>query len=184
MTLLLALVKRLETLEKLQTTYNKINNQRMEPTLDDTNNNASKKKKRKKIPNPIRGITRKMIHLVQKRRPMPIEKPSATMYINIPKFLKIDKPIYNSYRESLHLIITAKYENNVSEFRKISENEKSEIIKRFKCKNLAFPLMACDWAIRRMMRGIINNKRDTEKCKTNSNLSNNSKKKNKAFRSY
>ncbi|KAF0524631.1 hypothetical protein F8M41_015085 [Gigaspora margarita] len=101
------------------------------------------------------------------------------MYINIPKFLKIDKPIYNSYRESLRLIITAKYENNVPEFRKISENEKSEIIKRFKRKNPTFPLTACDWAIRRMMRGIINNKRDTEKRKTNSNLSYNSKKKNK-----
>ncbi|CAG8571213.1 9609_t:CDS:2 [Dentiscutata erythropus] len=35
----------------------------------------------------------------------------------------------------------------------------------FKRKNPKFSPTACDWAIRRIMRGIINNKRDTEKCK-------------------
>ncbi|CAG8726332.1 10130_t:CDS:2, partial [Racocetra persica] len=126
-----ALIKRLETLEKLQTAHNK---------------------------------------------PVPIEKPSETMYVNIPKFLKIDKPIYNSYQESLRLMITAKYEKNVPEFRQIPESEKSGIIKRFKRKNPMFPLTICDWAIRRIMRGIINNKRDIEKRKMNSHSSHNSKK--------
>ncbi|CAG8736287.1 2412_t:CDS:2, partial [Dentiscutata erythropus] len=80
--------------------------------------------------------------------PVPIEKPSEATYINIPKLLKIEKPIYNNYQESLHLMITAKYEKSIPEYRKISETEKNE----------GSFLTACDWAIRWMMRGIINNK--------------------------
>ncbi|CAG8754910.1 13049_t:CDS:1, partial [Racocetra fulgida] len=46
-----ALLKQLETLEKLQATNNKINNQRIKLIPDNTNNNISKKKKRKKLQN-------------------------------------------------------------------------------------------------------------------------------------
>ncbi|CAG8507546.1 3643_t:CDS:2 [Scutellospora calospora] len=133
---LLALLKRLKTLEKLQATNDKNDSSSsgMESTSDED------------------SIA------------LPIEKPSETMYINISKFLKIDKPIYNSYR-------------NVPEYRRISEKEKNEIIKRR--KNPMFPLTVCDWAIRQMMRGIINNKCNTEKRKMNGHSSHNSKKNNK-----
>ncbi|CAG8570817.1 872_t:CDS:2 [Cetraspora pellucida] len=93
---------------------------------------------------------RRTVFMIQKL--VPIEKPSEATYINISKFLKIDKPIYNSYWELLRLMITAKYEKSVSKYRKISENEKNEII-----------------------RSVIG---DTEKRKMNSHLSYNSKKNN------
>ncbi|CAG8628569.1 3909_t:CDS:2 [Ambispora gerdemannii] len=78
----------------------------------------------------------------------PIEKPDKAKYINIPKILKIKKPIYNSYQKSLHLMIVAKYEKKKPEFQKIPESKKDEIIQKFKCKNPKFSLIACDWAIR------------------------------------
>ncbi|CAG8730533.1 23314_t:CDS:2, partial [Gigaspora rosea] len=95
------LIKRLETLEKLQAAYNKVKNQKLKLILDDTDND-----------------------------PVPIKKPNEAIYVNIPKFFKIDKPIYNSYQESLRLMIMAKYEKNISEFRQIPKSKKSEIIKR------------------------------------------------------
>ncbi|CAG8801015.1 6515_t:CDS:2, partial [Dentiscutata erythropus] len=70
-----------------------------------------------------------------------------------------------------------KYEKGIPEFRRISENEKSEIIKKFKRKNLNFPSTTCNWAIRQIMRGIINNKWDTAKHKMKDQLSYNNKKK-------
>ncbi|CAG8681974.1 13313_t:CDS:10, partial [Dentiscutata erythropus] len=177
-----ALIKRLETLEKLQTAHNKVKNKKIELISDDTNNDASKKQKKKKSKSNKKNHKDTFSSGTESNDedsiPVPIEKPSETTYINIPKYLKIDKSIYNSYRiiESLRLMIMAKYEKNVPGFRQIPESEKSEIIKRFKCKNPTFPLTICDWAIRRMMRGIINNKRDIEKRKMNHHSSQNSKK--------
>ncbi|CAG8627728.1 7833_t:CDS:2, partial [Racocetra fulgida] len=102
-----ALIKRLETLEKLQPNYNKVNNRKNEPIQNDNNNDISRKKKGKKNLKSNKR-SRKMnnsssseIESASDKEdsiPMLIEKPSETTYINIPKFLKIDKPIYNSYQ--------------------------------------------------------------------------------------
>ncbi|CAG8472828.1 7002_t:CDS:2 [Scutellospora calospora] len=75
----------------------------------------------------------------------------------------------------------AKYEKEIPEFRRIPENEKSQIIKRFKRKNPKFPPTSCDWAIKRMMCGIINNKRNTEKRKKGVRLSFDDKKRRMEF---
>ncbi|CAG8621866.1 16629_t:CDS:2 [Cetraspora pellucida] len=110
-----ALLKRLETLEKLQATNNKINNRRIEPILDDTNNNISKKKQRKK-----NSKTNKRNH----KDDSSSETESTSNEDSI---------------ESLRLMITAKYEKSVPEYCKISENKKNEIIRRVKVTRTPSP---------------------------------------------
>ncbi|CAG8752853.1 36047_t:CDS:2, partial [Racocetra persica] len=61
-----------------------------------------------------------------------------------------------------------------------SSSETEDTGDEFKRKNPKFPPTICDWAIRRMMQGIINNKRDTEKRKLNNRSLHNDNKKSKS----
>ena|SRR2546430_4184366 len=106
-----AILKRLVALEKLQATFNKkaTKNHEVNTDLDDHTNNDALNKKKKYKHSPKKNHEKEIISGSEIDNTsddtsdkdsiaVPIEKPIKVNYVDIPKTLKLKKPIYNSYR--------------------------------------------------------------------------------------
>ncbi|CAG8442178.1 9979_t:CDS:2 [Cetraspora pellucida] len=116
------LLKRLETLERLQVTNNKkTKNQKLNTNSDDTVNEVSKKRrkhntKKKKSYRKRDTFSSEMESTSDEL--VPIENLNKSTYVDIPKALKLDKAIYNSYQaiewdQPLEVVKTSSSTNNM-----------------------------------------------------------------------
>ncbi|CAB4493680.1 hypothetical protein RhiirA1_473628 [Rhizophagus irregularis] len=88
-----------------------------------------------------------------------IVKPPGSVK-NICKILHLDKRIYQGYRSDLRDLIKAGFLDSKKKWIDQDMKQVLIIIKKFKDKNPSFPKCANDWAIKEIMRSIINNKRE------------------------